>query len=217
MYFTREPIVETVITSKDGYKLCLRNSKGAGREEYLVDAVEVISFGKNCFYRSLEKLKNFLLPIADYEIVEVRETKMALKSATIERGIKIGGGKEAPKKAQPQPKEEEKVEETAASETTEEDKKSGDKKKDRRRFRKRKERDEEPLTPEEIAEREERLATLIPPPSMLISETISRYKDLPNFAGAFFEREDKEETVALEQEEAPEEEEEENFNVKDEI
>lgn len=226
MYFTREPIVETVITSKEGYKLCLRNSKGAGQEEYFVDAVEVISFGKNCFYRSLEKIKNFLLPISDYEIVEVREAKMVLKTPQVEKGIKIGGGREAPKRQQPQPqpqpqaKEEEKTEETASTTMSEEDRKggdkSGDKKRDRRRFRKRKERDEEPLSEEALAIREEKMATLIPPPTTLISETISRYKDLPNFAGAFFEREEKEmeeSHVALEQEPAPEEE---NFNLKEE-
>ena len=55
MNYTREPIVETVITPKDGFKLIIRNSKGSKQEEYAVDAVEVVSFGQSMFFRSLEK------------------------------------------------------------------------------------------------------------------------------------------------------------------
>ena len=47
MNFTREPLVETVITAKDGYKLALRNSKGGTQEDFFVDAIEVISFGNS--------------------------------------------------------------------------------------------------------------------------------------------------------------------------
>lgn len=95
MNFTREPIIETIITPKEGYKLHVRNSKGGGQEDYLVDAVEVVSFGHSFFFRSLEKPKSFLVPVSDYEIVEVKETRVVLKSAQVER-IKIGGGREAP-------------------------------------------------------------------------------------------------------------------------
>lgn len=49
MNFTREPIIETIITPKDGYKLVVRNSKGDSQEEYHVDAVEVVSFGHSFF------------------------------------------------------------------------------------------------------------------------------------------------------------------------
>ena len=37
MHFTREPIIETVITPKEGSKLLIRNSKGGGKEDYFVD------------------------------------------------------------------------------------------------------------------------------------------------------------------------------------
>jgi hypothetical protein len=93
--FTREPIIETVITPKEGCKLVVKNSKNPGQEEYFVDAVEVVSFGHSSFFRSLEKPKHFLVPVADYEVLEVRETRVILKHAVGERAIKIGGGREA--------------------------------------------------------------------------------------------------------------------------
>ena len=96
MNFTREPIVETIITPKDGYKLHIRNSKAGGQEEYLVDSVEVVSFGHSFFFRCLEKPKCFLVPVSDYEIVETKEARVVLKNASVERAIKIGGGREAP-------------------------------------------------------------------------------------------------------------------------
>lgn len=94
MDFTREPIIETIITPKEGCKLVVRSSKNAGQEEYFVDAVEVVAFGQAFFFRSLERPKPFLVPIVDYEILEVREARMVLKNVGIDRSIKIGGGRE---------------------------------------------------------------------------------------------------------------------------
>lgn len=93
MNFTREPIIETVITPKDGYKLTIRNSKGGSQEEYSVDAIEVVSFGQSMFFRSQERPKPFLLPVSDYEVMETKETRVVLKNAPLEGSIKIGGGK----------------------------------------------------------------------------------------------------------------------------
>lgn len=99
MDFTREPVVETVITPREGCKLAIRSSKGMTQEEHFVDSVEIVSFGHALFFRSLEKPKNFLLPCTDYEVLEVREARMVLKHANQEKAIKIGGGKPpAPKK-----------------------------------------------------------------------------------------------------------------------
>ncbi len=97
--FTREPIIETVITPKEGCKLVVRSSKSSGQEEYFVDAVEVVSFGSSFFFRSLERPKSFLVPSSDYEILEVREARMVLKNIGIDRSIKIGGGREVSAKA----------------------------------------------------------------------------------------------------------------------
>lgn len=102
MDFTREPVIETVVTPREGCKLVVRSSKSAGQEEYFVDAVEVVSFGHSLFFRSLERPKAFLVPVSDYEILEVREARMVLKNVGIDRSIKIAGGREAPPR---QPKE----------------------------------------------------------------------------------------------------------------
>jgi hypothetical protein len=93
--FTREPIIETIVTAKDGYNLVVRSSKSTGQDEYFVEAVEIVSFGGALFFRSQEKSRAFLVPVSDYEVVEVREARMVLKTATIERNVKIGGGKES--------------------------------------------------------------------------------------------------------------------------
>ncbi len=95
MNFTREPIVETIISAKEGYKLSIKSSKNIGQEEYLVDAVEIVSFSGALFYRCFEKPKPFFLPIHDYEIGEIREAKLSIRSPVAEKSIKIGGGKEA--------------------------------------------------------------------------------------------------------------------------
>lgn len=96
MNFTREPIIETVITPREGCKLVVRSSKGVAQEDYYVDAVEVVSFGHSFFFRSQERPKSFLVPVSDYEILELKETRMVLKNVTNDRSIKIGGGREAP-------------------------------------------------------------------------------------------------------------------------
>jgi hypothetical protein len=152
--FTREPIIETIITPKEGYKLVIRSSKSAGQEEYFVDAVEIVAFGHALFFRSLEKPKAFLVPVSDYEVLEVREARMVLKNVGLDRSIKIGGGKEGALKV---PREEEKAEIMTAEEGAEQEEEQPvaavsaearpeiqvDKKRDRRRhYRKRRGREE---------------------------------------------------------------------------
>jgi len=43
--FTRQPIIETIITPREGFRLVIRSSKNMGQEELFVDALEVVSFG----------------------------------------------------------------------------------------------------------------------------------------------------------------------------
>lgn len=100
MDFTREPIIETIISPKEGYKLAVRNSHNIDQEEYLVHAVEVVSYGSAFFFRSQEKPKAFLLPISDYEVVEVKEARMVLRNVSVEKPIKIGENKEPNKPSQ---------------------------------------------------------------------------------------------------------------------
>jgi hypothetical protein len=194
--FTREPIIETVITPREGCKLVVRNSKGVGQEEYFVDAVEVVSFGHSFFFRSLERPKSFLVPVSDYEILELKETRMVLKNASPERSIKIGGGRETPVRTQPREaiEEQPRAEGEPSAPMMQE---RMDKKRDRRRSRRRRggsmeprqdavayeERPEQSNIPSEGAEKnvEEAVAPsfiskLFPPPPTLIKETLSRYK-----------------------------------------
>lgn len=99
MDFTREPIIETVITPKEGCKLVIRSSKRETQEEFFVDSVEVITFGSAIFLRSQEKPKSFIVPASDYEVVEVKEARIVLKNASLggggDRSIKIAGGRDS--------------------------------------------------------------------------------------------------------------------------
>lgn len=79
MDFTREPIIETIIAPRDGCSLIIRNTKGGNYEDYIVDSVEVVCFGKSYFFRSSERSKSFLLPVSDYEVLETRDTMPSLK------------------------------------------------------------------------------------------------------------------------------------------
>ncbi|MCB1115089.1 MAG: hypothetical protein KDK71_01360 [Chlamydiia bacterium] len=195
MDFTREPLVETVITPKEGFKLIIRASSGNSEEEYSVGAVEVVSFGNCYFFRSLEKPKAFLLPMTEYEVVESRETRTVLKKPQVEKSIKIGGGKKA----------------ESTDEAEEEPKK-----KERKRSRKKRATKEEKteVAPTEEVKKEETppppRRTLLPPPTSLISDQIDRYKNYLIEQGAipkeeFDEAEKKIEKIPLENEASPQE------------
>lgn len=141
MDFTREPIIETVITPKEGCKLVVRSSKSTAQEEHFVDAIEVVSFGTALFFRSLERPKAFLVPVSDYEVLEVREARLVLKNVGVERTIKIGGGKAHKEAAheRPEPSAPQEVAATAASSETsaESAEAKGDMRNDRRRDKRR--------------------------------------------------------------------------------
>jgi hypothetical protein len=166
VHFTREPIVETIITPKEGYKLAIRGSKGTG-EEHLVNAVEVVSIGNLYFLRSLEKPKAFLLPFSDYEVLEVREVKMALNSAVLDKSIKIVGSQK--------PQTDDKKEEDRPQKKQRPRRSKKKEKQEDRHIEGRKE-VEKIKTEEKVEERERK--KLVPPPTTLISETISRYKNI---------------------------------------
>ena len=208
MNFTREPIIETILSPKDGCKLCIRNSKIAGAEELFVDAVEVVSFGQAFFFRGQERPKPFLVPASDYEVFEVKETRVVLKNITHERNIKISGGREPvvkpPKEVAPEKVEEleKDLEEKELTTEVVADVKT-DKKRDRRRNRRKRmaeERKETGDKPKGSAddsdeEGEEKPATevkvtsamfthLLPPPPTLISETLGRLREKEAAAAA---------------------------------
>jgi hypothetical protein len=154
--FTREPVIESVITPKEGFILAVRSSKGAGQEEYFVDAIELVSFGNALFFRSLERPKNFLLPVSDYEVLEVREARLVLKNVGLDRSIKIAGGREGamrggktpPQEKTEQPQEPSEVTAKADKTQPQEVRAEGklDKRRDRRRNSRRKRGTEEETT-----------------------------------------------------------------------
>ncbi len=170
----------------------VRSSKGTGGEDYFVDAVEVVSFGHSFFFRSLERPKSFLVPVGDYEILELKETRMVLKSMSTERSIKIGGGREV---APPREQEASSAEPRSGGQE-----RKRDKRRRGRRGRDRSERqmdqstqvEEKPETPEEQEMRASEafpmeppavegkspsfISKLFPPPSTLIKESLTRYK-----------------------------------------
>ena len=172
MNFTREPIIETVITPKEGCKLTIRNTKG-GNSEYSVDAIEVVNFGNALFFRSLERPKSFILPISDYEVVEMKETRVAIKTAQVEKSVKISSNSKGnAKTTSEEPIEKKKRRSRRRSNTTDE---------------KAKAKNVELLKPPAIADKEEtsvvtpppkKGGSLFSPPQALISERFDeRYKN----------------------------------------
>ncbi len=186
MNFTREPIIETIVTPREGFKLIVRNSKGGGQEEYSVDAVEVVSFGASFFFRSLERPKPFLVPVSDYEILEVKETRVVLKNASIEKTIKISGGREATIKASKEGLGE-KVAEPAEAIT----KKAAieqrlEKKREKRRHRRRRGGQEEDKESSELSSTRETVESSEKEPGTPGAEVSDEMKVLPAIVSRFF-------------------------------
>ena len=153
MYFTRDPIIETVITPREGYKISIRSSVSDAKDEYLVESVEVVSFGPALFFRSLEKPNPFLLPVIAYSVVEIKEVRMVLKNIAVEKSIKITGNKE---------KEEKKE----------------DKKKKRPKQKKTNRSIKKQIKEEKVEDSNSSVVRkLIPPPNVLIKERIKRFQE----------------------------------------
>lgn len=201
MNFTREPIIETIITPRDGCRLIVRSSKSNASEEFAVDAVEVVSFGQALFFRSLERPRPFLVPVTDYEVLEAKENRVVLKNAKFERTIKIAGGREGSLRKEEEIEEEEESFTPALEEDISEEPETptSDRKRDRKRDRNRRrrhheERSEEPQEVKPAAEEPSRpqepkpeisaFPHLIPPPTSLISQNIHRYKEYQTGAGS---------------------------------
>lgn len=202
MDFTREPIIETVIIPKEGCKLVVRCSNAAVQEEYFVDAVELVTFGTSQFFRSLERPKPFLLPVSEFEVLEVREPRVVLKHVGTDRSIKIGSGKQVKKESEASQQKKE-TEKTEKAESSEEGKKSESRKKRRPLRRKKKSEAKEDGETEELpkeeqpkeekqeaektAEEKQVTRTYLAPPPTLISETLAKYREDDTYKAAFYE------------------------------
>lgn len=150
MDFTREPIIETVISSREGCRILIRNSKAPGQEEFVVDALEVVNIGTACFFRNRERPKPFLVPATDYEIIEVRDTRLGLKAASYESTFKAGPKKVVVREERTESAE--KVEEAESSSSQQEGR--PEKKRERKKSGRRR-RSEEPAVQGQAAEVEE--------------------------------------------------------------
>lgn len=199
MDFTREPIIETVVTPRDGHRIVVRSSKNPGQEEFIVDALEVVSFSHAHFFRSLERPRAFLLPVSDYEILEIREPRLPLKAATLESATK----KEVPRPA-PQPKEPAAIKEAPVEEPVAEDQPQegrSDRRRDKRRAARRRRGREEGSRPEAESVPAEAvtpppketvapgITSILPPPSTLIRDDLQRLRQSEQYKGAFYSRE----------------------------
>jgi hypothetical protein len=198
MNFTREPILETIIAAKEGFKLRLKSTKNDGAVEYLVDAVEVVSFGTTFFYRSGEPAHTFFVPAQDFEIVQVRQARLMLKTP-VDKAVKIAGGAEAGKKPSPEksvdkkkrkaPKEVKSTKQAESKESTE----VASEKKDApaanaakkapkgRTTRKTAPRDQKAKDGETAGKeimQPSMFSHLLRPPEALISDTIGQYQDI---------------------------------------
>ncbi|MBM3195716.1 MAG: hypothetical protein FJZ56_06565 [Chlamydiae bacterium] len=161
MNFTREPIIESIISARDGYKLSIRSTKMQENREILVDAVEIVSFGNSHFFRCQEKPKPFFFPVGDYEVSEVKETRFILKNSTLEKSVKIQSSKEHLHKSSKETIDEESiVEEEIAEDIKEEiseetpDVPSREDKKSKRNRRKRDRQKQQRFTPTEVTQEE---------------------------------------------------------------
>lgn len=201
MDFTREPIVETIITPRDGYRLVVRNTKACGQEEYLVEALEIITFGGASFFRNRERSKAFVVPVSDYEIVEVRDTRIGLKAAFFESVLKPTVAR--PKQDLAKPKQEkEKGEGTGAPE----EKSATEKKRKKSNRRKKKDEEKVPspqnvekeiekqepgdMSEESIEQESKGTGRLLPPPQTLIKDEIQRLRQNGEYKGAFYVHDD---------------------------
>ncbi|OGN61472.1 MAG: hypothetical protein A3F09_04740 [Chlamydiae bacterium RIFCSPHIGHO2_12_FULL_49_11] len=89
MNFTREPILESIISARDGHKILVKSTKHSTEGEFFVDAVEVVSFGPQIFYRCLEKPRPFFLPASDFLIEEVKDQKVAIRHTVEGKNTKV--------------------------------------------------------------------------------------------------------------------------------
>jgi hypothetical protein len=200
VHFTREPIIESILSARDGFKLVLKNSKTSNSAEISAEVIEIVSFSGSVFYRSQDRSKNFLVPAADFEIAEVKDARLVLKNISLDKSNKM---QNPPKEQALQVTEDEEISESnPETDLDSELPKAGaspsqanrlERRRERRRNRRRRHTDEKKdnatdSTSEENGaeslDKEESSGpmviptlNLIPPPTTLISQTLARYKE----------------------------------------
>ena len=216
MDFTREPVIQSVITPRQGYRLVVRSSKSAGLEEHFVDAVEIVSFGDSAFFRSTERPKPFIVPVSDHEVLEVREPRIVLK-APAQGSIKVSAAEKIRVKQEPEKAKEEATTEARSGRPREREEARGDKRRDRRRGTRRRRGQSKEEQMQEGAEALEgqkiegqesfteftdtefqvegenilttapMLSTILPPPTTLIRDNLERLRKHEAYRDAFYD------------------------------
>jgi len=205
VHFTREPIIESILSARDGYKLVLKSSKNPSSAEVSAEVLEIVSFSGAVFYRSQDRSKNFLLPATDYEVVEVKDARLVLKNISLEKSSKLQNPPkehvhheadlDGSEEALSSPSEDSEAPQVATSQPSNS---RLERRRERRRNRRRRH-NEERAQHEKVENTENTAAessdvvqdtdessqapiptiNLIPPPTTLISQTLARYKDKP--------------------------------------
>ncbi len=205
MHFTREPIIESILSAREGFKLVLKNSKTASCQEISAEVIEIVSFAGSVFYRSQDRLKNFMVPAADFEIAEVKDGRLVLKNISLEKSQKL---QNPSKEVSTTTSDEEHggdflsdldedvvvAPQTSQTAPTTQNNNRLEKRRERRRNRRRRHSEDrvqdDKKEPQEGSQQEAveestqsespapiPVLNLIPPPTTLISQTLARYKE----------------------------------------
>lgn len=183
MYFTREPIIQTIISAREGYTICIRSL--STEEEVQVEVVELVTFDTMSFYRCTEKGTMYLLPANNYQILEERVQSMVLKTTgRKDKEIRIGKGKEEGEVLQKEDKKKSRKKNKAIrakeSENRESEKiRDSEKSREAEKPREMERMSEESTSIEgnkKISEKKDKVSSrfLIPPPEGLISESLHK-------------------------------------------
>lgn len=77
MDFTRIPLLETILTAREGYVLHLHNC-WREEEHYTAAALQLVTIGGVLFYRAAEDPCLFLLPANAYRVTESKQPSLGL-------------------------------------------------------------------------------------------------------------------------------------------
>jgi hypothetical protein len=207
VHYTREPIIESILSARDGFKLVLKNSKTVSSQEISAEVIEIVSFAGAVFYRSQDRSKNFLVPASDFEIAEVKDARLVLKNISLEKSSKL---QNPPKESSFHDQELDMKEEVTTSALDENEAATSsntqsssqnnrmERRRERRRNRRRRHNEDRQQDDKKDVAQEDNsqepsdsfdgnessqapmpipTLNLIPPPTTLISQTLARYKD----------------------------------------
>ena len=78
MFYTRDPIILTTLSSKEGYKLIIKSSSNIDLC-YQVERISVVDYSGNAFY-IIDTPYDMMLPVGSFYVVEEKEKRVSLKT-----------------------------------------------------------------------------------------------------------------------------------------